>query len=68
MSKRGSYYAGKDVDLRIKLILESFNILLISDWLDMRELGNLDMAMSDQNARKLSLNMLEADGSQAANK
>jgi hypothetical protein len=66
MSVHGSYFAGKNEDLRINLVLKSFDILLICDWLNMQELGNLDMAISDHNARKLWLNILEADGSQAA--
>jgi hypothetical protein len=34
----------------------------------MQVLGNLDMAMSNHGGRELWLNMVEADGSQAANK
>jgi hypothetical protein len=43
-------------------------ILVCSNWLNMLELGNLDIAMSNHGARELWLNMLKVDGSQAVNK
>jgi hypothetical protein len=68
MSPLSNGTCNKDVDLRIYLVLGSLNILLICDWLDLQELGKLDMAISNHIGRKLWLNILEADGSQAANK
>jgi hypothetical protein len=61
MSKysNGSSSKGVDLlDLRIYLVLESLHILLICDWLDMQELGNLDTAMSNHTGREMWLNML----------
>jgi Leucine Rich repeat len=66
-SRCTNYITGKDEDI-VYLVIERLHILLICDWLSMQEVGNLDMAMSHRNARKLWLNMLSADGSQAASK
>ena len=63
-----NYIAAMDEDRRINLVLKSLHILLICDWLNMHELGNFDVAMSNHRRREHWLNLLEADGSQAANK
>jgi hypothetical protein len=50
------------------VIIDSFHILLICDWLNMKELGKLDMAMSNHGAREAWLNVLKTARSQAASK
>jgi hypothetical protein len=68
MSFHSNYIRGKDGYPSMTLVLETVQILLLRDWLDMQELSVLDMAMSDHSMRMKWLNMLKADGSQAANK
>ena len=58
---------GKDDDLRIARVLGSLHVVLICNWLNMQELGNLDIAMSNHGRRMTWLNMLIADSSQAVN-
>jgi hypothetical protein len=41
--------------------------MLICNWLDMQVLGTLDTAMSDHSSKMLWLNILQSDGSHAAN-
>jgi hypothetical protein len=43
-------------------------ILVCFNWLYVLELSNLDIAMSNQCARQLQLNMLKVDGTEAVNR
>ena len=66
MSMHSSYYVdGKLNDRRSCLAIECFNVLVISNWLSMQELGNLDMAVSNHSVRESWLNTLKASASQA---
>jgi hypothetical protein len=59
-----------DVDgglFQISRVFESLYILLVCNWLNMPELGNLDMAMLNDSSREQWLNIVKVYGLQAVN-
>jgi hypothetical protein len=46
MSIRVNHIDGEDEDQRTYLVVEMFHILLICDWLNIQDMGNLDISMS----------------------
>jgi hypothetical protein len=64
MSMRDNHIHRKDEDSRIMMILDSLCKVQISNGLNMQEIGNLDLAMSNNSARKLSTENRRVSGSQ----